>query len=419
MTSFLQLKAPFVELRTLLTETEPPPPQAEIINLAVGEPQHAQPTFVADALAEAVAAGGLGKYPATKGSDSLRQAQADWVKRRFGVELDRDKHILPVCGTREALFLIGLLASHRKTGHRKTGHRKEVSAKKKIVFVPDPGYQCYAAAAFGAGCEVVFLNADKENNFLPDLTFVEQEIKTKYQNDVCAFYLCSPANPQGQVADKNYLAEAVRLARAWDFILITDECYTELYDNTPPPSVLEVAHENNFRNVISFHSLSKRSNLPGLRSGFCAGCETLIQNFRIMRELGGVAMPQPTQEASAQVWADDAHVANNRALYKEKFDLAESYFDSFQGFYRPQGGFFLWFCLDEFNISAVEMTKKLWHKAAISVLPGNFLSQQNRGDNYIRIALVVGQEKLDEAFKRMRKIFQDSAKESSQENFND
>lgn len=394
--SFLELKAPFVQLRALLDGLDHP--SAEVISLAVGEPQHQPPEFVSTEIIKDIAAGGLRRYPPVLGIDELRQSIASWVKRSFGVELETEKNIIPVCGTREALFLMGLLASHLK------------KAEEKIVFVPDPSYQCYAAAGFGAGCEVCYLPALKQNGFLPDLDFLEAELKTKYngkKKTAIAFYLCSPANPQGAVADKNYLTRAARLARTYDFVLITDECYAEIYDSQKPSSILEVSKPE-FKNVIAFHSLSKRSNLPGLRSGFCAGDAKLIENFRIMRELGGVAMPLPTQKASIAAWNDDAHTKENRKLYQAKFDLAEKTFGGFKGFFRPQGGFFLWFCLDEFNVNAVEMTKKLYTKAGILVLPGNFLSQEGVGENYIRIALVADIVKLKIAFEIMVKIFNEN-----------
>jgi len=350
------MKAPFVELRQLLANV---PASGEVINLAVGEPQHAPPAFVGEYIASGIQDGELGRYPTIRGSDALRQAIAAWLKRRFGVEMDAAQHILPVCGTREALFLMGICA------------RQYIGKRDSVIFVPDPSYQCYQAAALGAGCEVVLLSATQANHFLPDLDDLEEKLNKHYGDRVVAFYLCSPANPQGAVADKNYLAKCIELAQLYDFIMITDECYAELYDRTPPPSLLEQAQAYDFKRAMVFHSLSKRSNLPGLRSGFCAGDAELMDRFRIMRELGAVAMPLPTQKASAAVWAEDSHVEHNRFLYRQKFDLAEEMLGKAEGFYRPLAGFFLWLDIRATGLSDEEMTQKLFREAGVSVLPGS------------------------------------------------
>ena len=392
--SFSSLKAPFIELRKLLGDIEAGAEMGRPIHLAIGEPQHAPPDFIAAEIAAGIAAGELGRYPMTAGSEKLRQTIADWLRRRFGVAADPARHILPVCGTREALFLIALCARARK--HCPEG----------VIFVPDPGYQCYVAASLGSRCAPIQLSATVESGFLPDLDALEAQLERHTAERAIAFYLCSPANPQGVIADRDYLARCVRLARQYDFIMIVDECYAELYDDQAPPSILELARADDFKNVIAFHSLSKRSNLPGLRSGFCAGDGEMIERFRILRELGGVAMPLPTQRASAAAWADDSHAAHNRALYRRKFDLAEEMLGGYAGFYRPAGGFFLWFDVSAFGMDDEAMVIKLWREAGIRVLPGSYLSQDKElGKNYVRIALVADEDVLSEAFTRMRRCW--------------
>ena len=397
--SFSSLRAPFVELRKLLADDSAASGAGgsghanEAIHLAIGAPRHRPPDCAAAEIEAAMRAGELTRYPPTEGIAELRQAIAAWLKRRFGVAVDPARHILPVSGTREALFLIALCARQRKD--RGDG----------VIFMPDPGYQCYWAAALAAGAEPVHLAATQANGFLPDLDALEDQLARHYADRALAFYLCSPANPQGMIADADYLARSVDLARRYDFLMIVDECYAEIYDTTPPPSILEAAGDD-FASVLAFHSLSKRSNLPGLRSGFCAGDSALIERFRILRELGAVAMPLPTQRASAAIWADDAHVAQSRDLYRRKFDLAEKMLARYAGFYRPQGGFFLWFDVSAFGMDDEAMTVKLWRELGISVLPGSYLSQDRRlGKNYIRIALVADEAALSQAFTRCQSLW--------------
>ena len=382
------LKAPFPRLNDLLADITPEEKiEEKIINLAIGQPRHAPPDLAAQTLNQHIAQGELIHYPPTQGIEILRKNIADWLSRRFDVRADPLHHILPVCGTREALFLI---ASCLKMRSKK---------KDPIILVPDPGYQCYPAAAYGANAAPLFLPAKAETNFLPDLTALDE----KTLNRVLAFYLCTPVNPQGSVADLAYLKHCAALAQKHDFTLITDECYAEIYDNTAPPSALN-AGDKNFSHIISFHSLSKRSNVPGLRSGFCAGDAEIIHAFRMMRELGGVAMPLPTQYASAALWQDDLHAQHNRALYCEKFDLAEKYLGDQRSFYRPQGGFFLWLDVGD----GEEMTKTLWRKGGVRVLPGAYLSQRDGGENYIRIALVAPIDLLEIALRRIKNILESS-----------
>ncbi len=382
------LKAPFPQLNHLLASIAPEKKiEKEIIDLAIGQPRHAPPDLAAQILCEHIARGELVHYPPTHGLEILRNNIAGWLHRRFDVNADPEHHILPVCGTREALFLIA------------TCIKMHTSKNDPIILVPDPGYQSYPAAARGAGATPIFLPARAQTHFLPDLETLDQ----KTLNRVLAFYLCTPANPQGAIADKAYLQHCAALAQKYNFTLITDECYTEIYHDHAPLSALNVGDEN-FKNIISFHSLSKRSNVPGLRSGFCAGDLEIIHAFRMMRELGGVAMPLPTQYASAALWADDKHVEHNRALYQQKFDLAEKVLGHHCGFYRPQGGFFLWLDVGD----GVAMTKKLWKQGGVRVLPGQYLSQHKEGEKYIRIALVAPIEQIEIALLRIKHLLEPS-----------
>ena len=392
--SLENLKAPFIELHHLLKDIPQP---NDVIDLAIGAPRHPPPDFIIDVISQSIGAMELTRYPPTAGLEILRQNIAQWLLRRFDVTIDEAHHILPVSGTREALFLFAISLALQKSDKRPN--------EKKVIIVPDPSYQCYAAAAYGAGCEPIYLPAIARNHFLPDLDVLEEKIASHYQNRILAFYLCSPANPQSVIADEAYLKRAYALARHYDFTLIADECYADIYDVIKPQSLLNIAQSEDFQNVMVFHSLSKRSNLPGLRSGFCAGDKEQIRAFRLLRELGGVSMPLPTQRASAVLWADDAHVDKNRELYRQKFDLAQHYFGQMDGFARPQGGFFLWFDVRPFHMNSREMTKKLWREAGVRVLAGAFLSKTAIGDDYLRIALVPDYDRLKIAFERMRELF--------------
>jgi aspartate/methionine/tyrosine aminotransferase len=254
------------------------------------------------------------------------------------------------------------------------------------VMMPNPFYHAYAGAVAATGADAIFLPVTKELNFLPDLEAISNETWAQ----TAAFFICSPANPQGSAASCEYYARLVSLARQHDFVVLADECYAEIYDSEPPVSVLEVcAAENNLSNVLSFHSLSKRSNVPGLRSGFVAGNEDLISAFRTVRTFGGAIPPGPTYAASTALFNDDAHVEANRALYREKFDAAEKILSGRFGFYRPDGGFFLWLDVGD----GIAATTKLWRQAGIKVLPGAFLGHEdgdghNPGAPYIRLAVV-------------------------------
>jgi len=382
--------SPFDALRALLEPLEPAKGLTPM-TLTIGEPQHKPPQLMLDALHANEHL--YGKYPPAAGTAEQRQAIEGWLKRRFGLSesiVGADKNIAPVNGTREALFMIAQVITER------AGHNEA----KPAILLPTPYYHTYHAAAFMAGAEPVFMPATKETRFFPDLTGLDPELLDR----TTAFYLCSPANPQGTAADWDYLENALRLAIKHDFILIMDECYTEIYDKEPPVGILEVCDKlgEGLNHVLSFHSLSKRSSAAGLRSGFCTGNQDIIQSFIDLRNYAGAVSPLPVCAAAAALWNDDTHVEENRMLYRQKFDAAERIIGDRFSFYRPDGGFFLWLDVGD----GIEATKQLWTRGALRVLPGHFLSAygpdgSNPGDAYIRVALVGELAPTEEALTRL------------------
>jgi len=268
--------------------------------------------------------------------------------------------------------------------------------------VPNPYYLVYAGGAAMAGAEVIYLDAAAETGFLPDL----RAIKPAHLERCALFYLCSPANPQGAIADLDYLKAAIKLARDWDFVLAVDECYCEIYDRAPPPGALEACHAlgGDLRNVLVFHSLSKRSSAAGLRCGFVAGDPELITRFQQLRSYGGAQVPLPLQAAATALWQDEAHVEENRALYRRKFDIAERVLAGKFGFYRPPGGFFLWLDVEDGERAA----KALWREAGVRTLPGGYIAKSNGSGNpgtrYIRVALVQDEATTAVGLERMLRV---------------
>ena len=380
---------PFDQLRSLLNPLEPAP-GLEPILMSLGEPQHPYPELVAETLA---AHGHLyGKYPPVAGTPEFREAVVGWLNRRYGLAdgmLDAALNVSPVAGTREGLFMCAFLA----VPEAKAGGQP-------AVLIPNPFYQCYAGAAVAAGAEPVYVAAARETDFLPDFQALPEALLAR----TALVYLCSPANPQGTVAGLDYLMELVRLARAHDFVLVMDECYAEIYDTSPPPGVLEACAGlgGGLENVLAFHSLSKRSNVPGLRSGFVVGDPKLIRLFLRLREYGGNPSPLPTCATATALWREEAHVEANRALYREKFDMAARALGNRFGFYRPAGGFFLWLDVGDGEAAA----RKLWSEAAVRVLPGGYLTakvagQPDPGRRYIRVAMVHAPGTTGEAVARI------------------
>ena len=383
---------PFQRLAALLQT----PPGGEPLVMSIGEPQHRPPSFVPEILAANAA--GWSKYPPMAGTPDFRQAAGGWLCRRFGLAegaFDPETQLLPLAGTREGLYQIAqLVIAPAAPG-----------APPPVVLLPNPFYQVYAGAALLAGAEPVFVPATPESGFLPDFAALPEEILDR----AALAYLCTPANPQGAVADLARLQEAVRLARRHDFVLAVDECYSEIYDGAAPAGALEACQSlgGGFDRVVVFHSLSKRSSAPGLRSGFVAGDAALIAPFARLRAYGGAAVPTPILAASAALWRDEDHVAVNRAEYRRKIDAAERIFAGRFGFYRPEGGFFLWLDVGDGETAA----RRLWDRAGIRVLPGAYLARPgadgvNPGRRYIRVALVHDLPSVETALTRMAEVLE-------------
>jgi succinyldiaminopimelate transaminase len=387
---------PFDRLRALLADIDPPAGVTQRV-LSVGEPRHAPPSLLADIISADNTL--WGRYPPVDGTPDFRKAVAEWLTRRYRLdpaELDPDRHVLPVSGTREALFLAANL------GVAMRGDRR-----RDAVLMPNPFYQVYFGAAVMHGAEPVYLPATAETGFLPDLDTLPGDLLDR----TAVFFLCTPANPQGAVADADYLRRAIALAQRHDFILCVDECYAEIYDKTPPPGALEVVEpaDDRWRNVLVFHSLSKRSSVPGLRSGFVAGDPTLISAFRRLRSFAGATLPLPILAASAALWRDEAHVEANRSLYRQKFDLADHLIGDRFGYMRPPGGFFLWLNVGDGEAAATA----LWRDGAIRVLPGAYLAKtcgtsanasSNPGAPYIRVALIDDLQSTEDTLRRLINI---------------
>jgi N-succinyldiaminopimelate aminotransferase len=369
---------PFDRLRDLLDPLSPPVGITPLA-LSIGEPKHDPPTLIGEALS---ANNDLwGRYPPIDGTADFRAAVAQWLTRRYNLAggfIDPDRQILPVVGTREAIYLIAMLAVD--------GRQNE---PRPAVLFPNPLYHVYSGAAEMSGAEAITMAATRDSGFLPDLDALDQQTLSR----TALMTLCTPANPQGAVADAAYLERAIALARKHDFVLAIDECYSEIYNDRPPPGGAEVCERTgSMDNVVIFHSLSKRSSAPGLRSGFIAGDATLIKRFKLLRSFAGATMPMPIMAASSALWRDEAHVEKNRALYRQKFDLADQLLEGRFGYQRPAGGFFLWLDVSAHG-GGEEAAKRLWVEAGLRVLPGAYISRPeadgtNPGDDYIRVALV-------------------------------
>lgn len=383
--------SPFSRLRTLLDGIPPGNPRP--IDLTLGEPRETMPPFVASKIAEAEAE--FAKYPPIRGSDELRGAIAAWASRRYrlAAPLDPAREILPCNGSREGLFYAAFPAVGRKRG-----------LARPAILMCNPYYQAYLGAALATGAEPVFLNATAETGHLPDLDALEADPDLLART--AALYLCSPANPQGAVASEAYIARALALAREHDVMLFFDECYSEIYSGNPPTGGLEVAAKTpeRFRNLVVFNSLSKRSNLPGLRSGFAAGDADFMATLFEVRNLIGPQMPGPTQHASAAVWAEEQHVTANRLAYAEKYDVADAVLGARFDYRRPAGGFFLWLNMGVIG-GGEDAALTLWKRFGVKVIPGAYLAQAGRdgtnpGADYVRIALVQDPATIREALER-------------------
>ncbi|MFA5948675.1 MAG: aminotransferase class I/II-fold pyridoxal phosphate-dependent enzyme [Hyphomicrobium sp.] len=383
--------SPFSRLRALLDGVKPE--VEKTIDLTLGEPREVMPAYIADKMREAEAL--FAKYPPARGSDDLRCSIAAWIGRRYGLDgvVDLATEIMPCNGSREGLFYAAFPAVGRKK-----------IAGRPAILICNPYYQAYLGAALATGAEPIFLNATAKTGHLPDLD--EIAANKDLLARTAAFFLCSPANPQGAVASRDYILRALDLARHHDFMLFLDECYSEIYSAVPPTGGLEVAAKttDRFENLLVFNSLSKRSNLPGLRSGFCAGDARFMATLFEVRSLVGPQMPSPTQHVSAAVWADEAHVIATRAAYRTKFDVADGVLGTRFGYTRPAGGFFLW--LDMSHLGNGELAAlTLWKRFGVKVIPGAYLAQAgldgtNPGTNYVRVALVQDSLQIREALER-------------------
>jgi N-succinyldiaminopimelate aminotransferase len=380
-------RSPFVRLRELLGSIEPGKPP---ISLAVGEPQHAVPTFVGPILAAHIDE--FGRYPMNKGLDAFCEAAAAWLGRRFALPrpIDPASEILVLNGSREGLFLAAIAAARFVSGRR----------GRPAMLLPNPFYAAYAAGAVAANCEPVYLPATAATGFLPDLETLSEDLLAR----TVAFFIASPANPQGAVADLAYLRRVVALARRFGFLLLSDECYSEIYTRRPPAGILEAAGPD-FANVVEFQSLSKRSNLPGLRIGFAAGDRKFLARFLELRNVSAPQVPMPAQRVAIAAYGDEAHVEENRRLYAQKYDLADKVIGERYGYRRPDGGFFLWLDVSGFGGDEA-VALRLWRETGLRVVPGRYLAREqadgsNPGLGYIRIAMVQDQETTAQALHRL------------------
>jgi aspartate/methionine/tyrosine aminotransferase len=380
-------RSPFARLNDLLADIKPGKPP---IALSVGEPQHPIPSFVGPVLARHLA--DFGRYPANRGIDPFLAAAASWLGRRFRLNrpVDPGREVLVLNGTREGLFLGAITA-------------KQWVAKRNgrpAILIPNPFYAAYAAGAMAADCEAVYLPTTKANAFLPDLDALSDELLSR----TVVFYLASPSNPQGAVADAKYLTRLCALARRFGFLIFADECYSEIYGGQPPAGMLEVAGSD-FANVVVFHSLSKRSSMPGLRVGFCAGDRRFIARFIELRNVAAPQVPVPAQHVAIAAYNDEEHVRENRRLYNEKFDLADQIIGDRYGYKRPAGGFFLWLDVSAHGGDEA-VTLELWREAGLRVIPGHYLARNqadgsNPGMGYLRLALVHDKETTADALHRL------------------
>ncbi len=378
----------FPRLRRLLEGQAPGGPA---LAMSIGEPQHPFPAMVPEIIAQY--AHEFGKYPPNEGTPELRQSIAAWLKRRYNVTLDPATQITALNGTREGLFNAAIaLCPEQKNG------------KKPVILLPNPFYQCYMIAALTAGAEPVFVPATAETGFQPNFHAVPKDLLDR----TAIVYLCSPSNPQGAVATEAYLKSLITLAEKHDFRIFADECYSEIYRHSPPPGALAAAQVADPERVLVFHSLSKRSNLPGLRSGFAAGGPKSIAALTQLRAYSGAPVPLPLQRVAEKVWADETHVEINRQLYKAKFDLADQVLGNMPGYRSPEAGFFLWLNVGNGEKAAL----KLWREKGIKVLPGSYLSRQNSaafgsddpGENFVRVALVATLGEIEVGLNAIRSV---------------
>lgn len=384
---------PFEKLARLKQGVSAPKDKTHIA-LSIGEPKHPTPHFIQETLLSHLH--GLGNYPTTKGIIELRQSIANWLSKRFQIptaQLDLESHVLPVNGTREALFSFAQCVIDDR--------------QKPVVIMPNPFYQIYEGAVILAGAEPFFLNTTAENNYLPDFDAVPADIWHRCQ----LIYICSPGNPTGAVMVQQDFERLLNLANQYDFIIASDECYSEIYadEQNPPPGLLQTAYamgNTHFDHCAVFHSLSKRSNAPGLRSGFVAGNAKILKNYFQYRTYHGCAMSLPVQYASAKAWQDENHCIENRKVYREKFAAVIDILKNVCTITQPPASFYIWL---KTPINELDFAKRLYNQENITVLPGSYLSRDfqgiNPGANHVRMALVAPLDECIEAANRIKNFF--------------
>ncbi len=386
---------PFEKLRQLKEGCQPPA-ELDHIALSIGEPRHPTPAFISEAVLSHLH--GLSAYPLTKGAPELRTAICDWLIQRFHLpadSLDAEQHVLPVNGTREALFAFAQTVVDRHQSN-------------PLVLMPNPFYQIYEGAAFLAGAQPEFLSCSAESGLMPDFDAVEEQS----WKDCQLLYLCSPHNPTGAVIPESTLAKLIELAHKYDFVVASDECYSEIYfdEQSPPVGLLQAAANmgnTDYARCVVFHSLSKRSNAPGLRSGFVAGDKDILSQFLRYRTYHGCAMPPHHQAASILAWQDEKHVQESRTAYQQKFSAVLEILDGCLGVEMPEAGFYLW---AKTPGSDTDFARQLYDQKNITVLPGSFLSRSvngnNPGNNYVRMALVAPMDECIDAAHRIKQLIE-------------
>ncbi len=387
---------PFARLNALIADLAPPA-HLSLINMSVGEPQGAMPAFARQIVADEV--DGWNKYPPNQGLPDLNLAICEWLTRRYKLPkglLDPAQHVHPTAGSKEGVYIISTIATPQQKG-----------GGRPVVALPNPFYQAYLGGAVLSGAEPLLVNANASNCFMPDYESIDEATWRR----MSVVYLCTPANPQGAIASAEYLRKLIALCRKYDAVLAVDECYAEIYTGEPPVGALQVAlavdetgGKDPFRNLAVFHSLSKRSNAAGLRSGFVAGDPRLVAMVLRWRTYGGPQIPFAVQKASAALWREETHPVETREWYRKNFRVAEQILHNRFGYYTPGGGFFLW--LDVGDGEAA--TRKLWGEAHVKVLPGAYVCRETDGINtarrYIRVALVHDEKTTREGLSRLASV---------------